>query len=279
MKHLNTPQAAHPDVAYAGLIHEAQQSGDRLKYRNGYRYRLICPDRLYFHHAPLVTLRKTSWKSALREWEWFMSGSNNINDLHPSVRHWWHPWADEYGYVRYNYSKQFRHYDGSSFRPGFNQLAAFVDGIKTHPHSSRHLMTTWHAEEMYAKDCPITNCHGTDIQAFVTNGRLDLHMTQRSADLVCGVQHNWIQYWAFLLWLAHTTGNTPGAFVWSGNDVHLYEVHVPVAEKIVWYARTQDIIKTPNLVYTPTSKVFKADDFRLDGDYSPLITESVEMVK
>ena len=267
---------SHVDKAFIDLIGDVRSSGRKVNPRNGERMRLHAPDKIRFNSTPLVSVRKTAWKSAIREFEWFMSGSNNVYDLHQSVRHWWHPWTDRMGNIMSNYSKQFRSYDGSAFRKGFDQIQAFIDGIKEKPHSARHVITTWHTEEMYSPDTKITNCHGTVIQAFVHDGVLDLTMYQRSADLICGVPHNWIQYWAFLLWLSHRTGNKPGQFIWDGGDVHIYAAHYEMTGRIMY--TDVDSVRTPQLVYTPTSEDFKADDFSLDGPYTPIITDSVEMV-
>ena len=37
-------------------------------------------------------------------------------------------------------------------------------------------------------------------------------------------------------------------------------------------------IKTPNLIYKPTCDRFKTSDFKLDGEYNPIIKDKVEMV-
>lgn len=271
----------HTDYAYIQLIEKILQYGWTVTPRNADRIRLHSPDKIRFNMTPLIHLRITAWKYALREMEWFLSGSSNVFDLHPSVRHWWHPWTDRMGNVLYGYSKQLRHFDGSAFRKGFDQVEAFIDGIIAKPYSARHLITTWHPEEMYSPKCPITNCHGTNIQAFVHDGILDLSMYQRSADVVLGLPHNWIQYWAFLLWLCHRTNTRPGTFIWDGGDVHIYKKqdHLDMAEKMkTAWCRATTRGPGPQLVYKPTSEHFKADDFTLSAPYTPIIREKVEMV-
>lgn len=272
------------DEQYVALVRETWGEGFEVNPRNGSRVRLFAPPPIRFRSTPLVGVRKTAWKSAIREFEWFLSGSNNVADLHPSVRKWWQPWANYLGNVRFNYGVQLRRQMGadSDYRD-FDQIAAFVAGIREKPHSARHVITTWYSPEMYSADCPITNCHGTVIQAQVNDGVLDLFTYQRSADLICGVPHNWIQYWAFVQWLAHATGNRVGRLIWQGGDVHVYRAHAEMTERLI---RTRDrhtecggsLPQPPQLVYTPTSDEFRADDFTLDGDYRPVITDAVEMV-
>lgn len=258
------------DFYYASLINTILAEGFETYTRNATRKRIICFSEIQFKSTPLVTLRKTAWKSALREWEWFMSGSNNINELHESVKKWWEPWANENGRVLFNYSVQFRNYDFH-----FDQIEQLVKGIKEHPYSTRNLITTWHTREMNDPSCPITNCHGTVIQAFV-DGDDSLHLKtyQRSVDVICGLPHNWIQYWAFLLWLSERTDKKVGSLIWIGGDMHIYQQHYDIAKRII------NVYVNPAPVLNLKSRGvdFKADDFELNGEYRYSVDEKVEMV-
>ena len=228
-----------------------------------------------FDKAPLISIRRTAWKSALREFEWFMSGSNNIDDLHPSVHKWWEPWANEDGFIHNNYSEQFRNFIG--IEGTVDQIEYLKDAVKDHPYSRRAVITTWNTADMIHHSTPITNCHGTVIQAFVEPEDNSLHLTmyQRSSDMVLGLPHNFIQYWAFLQYLAHHGKREVGTFTWIGGDCHIYDNHIDMAKKII--AADADSIDEIELIYKPTSEEFKADDFTLSAKYNPLIKESLEM--
>ena len=262
------------DRIFAELLGQIVISGDEIATRNSVTKR-YCNQMATFTSTPLISVRKTAWKNAIREFEWFLSGSNNINDLHPSVRPWWQPWADDSGLIANNYSIQFCDFAGHHSR--INQIEALKDGIKNHPNSRRNIITTWNTADMLHSTTPITNCHNSLTQAFVKPDN-SLHLTtyQRSSDMVLGVPHNFIQMWAFLQYLASSTGREVGSLTWIGGDCHVYESHLDMAEKI----RTADLseIKTPNLIYTPTSDQFKADDFSLDMPYTPLINEKLVMI-
>lgn len=265
------------DYEYAEVIGCAMR-GDSVTTRNSTVMRASNRVNADFFETPLVTVRKAAWKSALREWEWFMSGSDDINDLHKSVHGWWKPWANTWGRVYSNYSRQFRNFAGGGNT--VDQIEYLIDGIKNHPYSRRNVITTWNTADMVAPETPITNCHGTVIQAFVDpkTNELDLFTYQRSVDVICGLPHNWIQYWAFLMWLAHRSGRKVGRLEWCGGDVHVYDVHEPIVKEIgglKWGSQVED---GPNLVYNPTSQEFKADDFTLDREYVPLTTTKAEMV-
>ena len=244
--------------AYIDTTTKIMGEGEIINTRNSVVRRLTNL-MITFDETPLVTVRKTAWKNALREMEWFLRGGNNINDLHESVRPWWEPWADSHGDIPANYGVQFRDFGWH----GWDQISHLVDGLKQHPYSRRNVITTWETGDMAQPDTPITNCHGTVIQAFVdTNNRLNITMYQRSGDFLLGVQHNWIQYHALILWLARETGRLPGKLTWIGGDVHIYEDHWEVASEII---NTWAIPKAePQLVLREaTSGDFKAEEFEL----------------
>lgn len=473
------------DAVYAGLIDRILKDGGNVQTRNS-KCKRVFGEKIVFTETPLVGVRKTAWRNAIREWEWFMTGSNNINDLHESVRHWWRPFCkvDKHT-LCYNYGKALRrvyapevgrivevspsvmttddpatvpqfprqevaagtakhlgyestNHHGDKFRvvgylgnseylvqfdsngycvrskatnflrgtvrnpyfptvlgvgcygvvrpkdftyykraysvwsgfmercygrnrrnykwygakgvrvaprwkcfeyfiedlsrvPGFeewlsspgeydldkdyrkanyygpdvcvflpnknnvalaqaerfysvprrvvelDQVANFIEGIKEHPYSRRHCMATWIPQHVHSGLMEPTNCHGTVIQAVVTScGRLDMLMYQRSADVVCGLPCNWLQYWAFLQWLAGQTGRSAGSLTWIGGDVHVYEAHFDLARKIV--ASADKSKPTPVLQHKPSGDDFKADDFSLVGEYSPVLLDRAEMI-
>ncbi len=263
------------DEQYANLI-RACMEGPAVTTRNALCHRTICyPVR--FTSTPLVCARKTAWRTCLREWEWFMSGSNRIADLHESVRPWWQPWADKCGYVPYNYSRQFRFQAGNDDGNYFDQIGYLIDSVRDHPNSRRAVITTWNTSDMTRPDCPITNCHSSLVQAFVEPDGNTLHLKtyQRSADVICGVPHNWLQSWAFLMWLAHLTGRQVGSLMWEGGDCHVYDAHWSVANRVLGVS---NFAPAPELIYTPTSDDFRAGDFTLSCEYLPTLTDRAEMI-
>lgn len=262
------------DSIFINMLDTILSSGSEITTRNSVTKR-VRNLTAHFIATPLVCVRKTAWKLALREMEWFLSGSNNINDLHPSVRHWWQPWADDQGLIKNNYSIQFCDFAGHY--GSVDQVSALIEGIRHHPFSRRNVITTWNTADMLHPSTPITNCHNSLTQAFVEPDN-SLHLTtyQRSSDMVLGVPHNFIQMWAFLQYLAHHTGRSVGSLTWLGGDCHIYESHIDAAQRLI--ATDISAIQTPNLLYTPTSNVFKAEDFVLDSDYKPLNNEKLVMI-
>lgn len=261
------------DEMYADLIARCL-AGSKVTTRNSVCYRTRCV-RYTFTSTPLVGIRRVAWRTCLREWEWFMSGSNDIGDLHESVRPWWEPWA-RYGVVPFNYSVQFRR--AGVGRDTVDQIDYLIDSLTKHPNSRRAVVTTWHAPDMLNLNCPITNCHNTMTQCFVEpDNTLHMKTYQRSADVVCGVPHNWFQQWAFLVWLAHRSGRRAGSLEWEGGDCHVYAAHEDLANRML---NEPAAPSQPELVYEPKGddREFRAGHFYLYGEYRPAITERAEMI-
>jgi thymidylate synthase len=276
------------DRKYLDIIEDIFLDGQDIQARNAQTRRIVNP-MVTFDSTPLVSIRRTAWKQALREMEWFLSGSNDVNTLDRTVRKWWNPWADKSGFVKNNYSVQFRFWETNhqvssdykknsiTFSNRFDQIKYLLKEIKDKPNSRRAVITTWNTPQMAHEKTPITNCHGTVIQCYVNpDNTLDMTMYQRSADFMLGVPHNWIQYWAFLMYLAHQSGRKVGKFTWIGGDTHIYEQHMEVADKCRHTSLSQ--VDTPQLTYNPTSDNFKADDFTLVGEYKPVLNEKLELI-
>lgn len=273
------------DFEFVNDLHRIIECGSEMEARNATTKRLLNLSHT-FHQTPLVTVRKTAWKNALREFEWFMSGSCDIKDLHPKVHSWWKPWANKSGNIPNNYSVQFRNFSGfyneyDKTERTIDQVEYMIDTLKNDPGSRRNVITTWNTADMVSPDTPITNCHGTVIQAFVEPSDNSVHLTmyQRSCDMVLGVPHNWIQYWAFLMYIAHKSGRNVGSFHWIGGDCHVYPDHEKMVKEMsntMWHLKNKPY-EIPDLVYNPTSEDFKADDFSLNGKYEPLIKTSLKM--
>jgi len=271
------------DREFKSLIRDTLR-GEEVRTRNANVFRT---DTLMstFNSTPLISLRKTAWKNALREWEWFMSGSTNIKNLHPKVHHWWKPWVDEHGDVKNNYSRQFRNAHGICDSGKVVKVDQIEHAIKTainHKYSRRNIITTWNAAEMCSGETPITNCHSSIIQICIkkdkiakSNETINITTYQRSVDLMLGLPHNWIQMWAFLHYLAHRTGYEVGQLKWIGGDVHIYEDHLDTAENMLNY--DESTIFTPQLIYTPTNDKFNADDFSLKHKYKPVFKHKLKM--
>lgn len=251
------------DRQYQNLIARVCRNGDLVTARNAQTRRVFDADPVTFSTTPLITIRKTAWRLALREMEWFLSGNAKCPD---ELLHWWKEQLSPQGYYLNGYSEQLRNWND-----WFDQVQYLIDGLKAHPTSRRHILTTWNAEDMAAITGTNGNpntpacCHTTLAQCFVRAGTLHITSYQRSADLLLGWPHNIIQSWALLLWLAHQADLQPGNLRWIFGDLHIYseDSHLQCAAEIL-AARPQAC--NPTLVYNAIDKRnFSAADFEMVG--------------
>lgn len=224
------------DYIYQGLIQDILYRGEIITSRNGTVKRCFDLPTITFESTPLVTVRKTAWKKALREMEWFLSGNNTCPD---ELLDWWDGQLNKHDRYIGGYTDQLCSFvteDGI-----FDQISHLIHGIKHHPFSRRHVITTWNPADMHKitrlnlNDKTPTTCHNTITQFFVSKDHLlSLKTYQRSADMLLGVPHNWIQTWALLLWIAEQTGTVPHKMLWTFGDAHIYQEHshLEVAERI-----------------------------------------------
>lgn len=240
----------------------------------------------HFKELPLVTVRKTAWKKALLEMEWFMSGESKCPE---ELMDWWAGQLNPDNRYIAGYGEQLRKrgYRSNVNGLGWDQIYAQLKNIKEHPASRRLIMTTWEPLDMEIittlnrNNHTPTNCHGTLSQFFVRDGVLSLKTYQRSADILLGVPHNWVQYWALLTYFAHHTGNAIGELIWIFGDLHLYteESHMKAANEILALDPHTLGVNKLKFIYTYSGDVhlgcpkFKASDFIIEGIIpTPMVT-------
>ena len=184
---------------------------------------------------PAVTTKQLVWKSMVSELLWFISGSNNIRDLKKIYPHnkLWDGNYEDYlkrlgvsendGTMGRIYGTQWRRWRGDDRT--VDQLQAAIDLIVTDPNSRRMLVNAWNAAEIGPLDVALPPCHAF-FQFYVADGRLSLQLYQRSCDMFLGVPLNIASYSLLLHMVAKITGLTPGEFVHTLGDAHIYLNHV-----------------------------------------------------
>ena len=265
---------------YTTLLKQIMLDGDVVNTRNSEVYSHFNLPNVTFTKLPLITLRKTAWKKALHEMEWFLSGDTGCPD---ELLDWWNGQLDTDRCLTSGYGAQLRHSTFYDFRVdehnSFDQIEFIQDALKNNPNSRRLLMTTWNAGEMaYITETnnnpnTPTCCHSIVVQFFVRNGLLSMKTYQRSADMLLGVPHNWVQSWAMLMWFAHHAGLKVGSMTWMWGDAHIYREssHLKTVSDLIAFELTQD--PPLSMVYNPTSEDFKASDFSIEGTIPhPVIT-------
>ena len=171
---------------------------------------------------PLVTTKKVHLKSIIYELLWFLKGSTNIDYLKEHGVSIWDDWADERGELGPLYGAQWRSWptqDGDSI----DQISEVINQIKTNPNSRRLIVSAWNVSQI--DNMALPPCHAL-FQFYVAEGRLSCQLYQRSADIFLGVPFNIASYALLVLMIAKVTGLTPGDFVHTLGDAHLYLNHL-----------------------------------------------------
>ncbi len=213
---------------------------------------------------PILTLRRTAFKSAIDEilWIW-QKKSNNVNDLNSHI---WDSWADETGSIgkAYGYQLGIKH----KYKEGeFDQVDRVLFDLKNNP-SSRRIMTNIYnfqdLNEMHLYPCAYSMTF--NVSGNVLNGILN----QRSNDVAVANNWNVVQYSALLMMLAQVSGLVAGELVHVIADAHIYDRHIPVVEQMLRNPQ----FTAPKVKLNPEVKdfyKFTVDDFEIiDYEYNKL---------
>src|SRR5437764_7693817 len=109
---------------------------------------------------------------------------------------------------------------------GIDQIAKVIQEIKTNPDSRRLIVSAWNVADIDSMALP--PCHVL-FQFYVNDGELSCQLYQRSADLFLGVPFNIASYALLTMMVAQVVDLTPGDFVHTFGDLHLYQNHVEQA--------------------------------------------------
>jgi thymidylate synthase len=251
---------------YHSLLRRILEEGVDKPDRTGVGTRSVFGHQMRFDLAkgfPLVTTKKVHLKSILHELLWFLRGDTNVQYLRDHGVTIWDEWADADGNLGRVYGAQWRSWqkpDGSAV----DQIANLVQGLKSDPHSRRHLVVAYNPGEVDQMALP--PCHAF-FQFYVGKDRLSCQLYQRSADVFLGVPFNIASYAALTMMVAQVVGLEPGDFIHTLGDAHLYRNHTEQA----LLQLSRDERPLPQLVLNPDVCdlfAFRYEDFSLRG-YDP----------
>ena len=212
---------------------------------------------------PLLTTKKLHIKSIVYELLWFLRGDTNIHYLNEHGVTIWDEWADEAGELGRVYGAQWRDWRGEG-GVRIDQIDNVIAQIKSDPRSRRLIVSAWNPAEIDRVALP--PCHVL-FQFYVQNGKLSCQLYQRSCDLFLGVPFNIASYALLTMMVAQVVDLTPGDFVHTFGDLHLYNNHVDQAREQL----SRGCRPLPRMKLNPAIKNiydFKFEDFELVG-YDP----------
>ncbi len=252
--------------AYLDLVRTVLEQGERRTDRTGTGTISVfgAQTRLDLREGfPLLTTKKVLFSAVVRELLWFLRGSTNVRDDLTQHTPIWDAWADENGDLGPIYGAQWRTWGGR----GHDQIREVLRQIRETPDSRRMIVSAWNVADLPQMRLP--PCHALFQFSVREGGRLDLQLYQRSADLALGVPFNIASYALLLTIIAQETGLTPGIFVHTFGDLHVYANHVDGLRQQL----LRDPLPRPRLeIARKPMDELRFEDFRLlDYQHHPFI--------
>ena len=208
---------------------------------------------------PVITLRRTYFKSAVDELLWiWQKKSNNVHDL---KSHIWDSWADETGSIgkAYGYQLGVKHH----YKEGdFDQVDRILYDLKHNPLSRRIMSNIYNhhdLSEMHLYPCAYSMTF--NVSGDTLNGILN----QRSQDMLTANSWNVCQYAVLMHMFAQASGLKVGELVHVIADAHIYDRHIPIIKEMI----KRETYPAPKVTLNPEVKdfyEFTTDDFKIE-DY------------
>ena len=207
---------------------------------------------------PIMTLRRTAWKSAIDEMLWiWQKKSNRVSELNSHV---WDSWADENGTIgkAYGYQLAQKH----MYPEGeFDQVDRILFDLKNNPQSRRILANMYvHADlhEMRFYPCAYS------LTLNVTGDKLNAVLNQRSQDMAVANNWNVVQYAVLVSMFAQVSNLKAGELVHVIADAHIYDRHEEAIKRLM----DGEIFDAPEFRINPAVTDFydfKVSDFSVDN--------------
>ncbi|MDR6293951.1 thymidylate synthase [Inquilinus ginsengisoli] len=306
LDHSRTP---HPEHQYLDLLERAWREGAPRRDRTGVGTRALFGQTLRIDLSdgtvPLLTTKRVSWKTIVRELLWFLDGGTNIRPLLQDGVTIWTDWplakyrretgedisqkafearivedeafAQRWGDLGPVYGAQWRHwprYEPAGEADGETLYRRDPEGIDQITALVRDIRTHPSSRRLIFTGWNVAElggmalppCH-TTYQYFVADGRLSGLLHQRSCDVGLGVPYNLVTASLLIRMLAQQCDLEPGEFVWFGGDTHVYENHGDlVAEQLSREPRPWPVLR---FARRPESILdYRFDDFIIEG-YDP----------
>lgn len=228
---------------------------------------------------PILTTKKTFWKSAIAEMLGYLRGLTNAADFRALGTKTWDananetaawlesPYRQGVDHMGDCYGAQLRRFHDRDGKP-FDQLRKVYEDLRKGYDDRREIMTFWNPAEIN-RAC-LAACMHTHTWS-ILNGHLYLTSYQRSYDAPLGGPFNAIQVAWLLMVMAQITGLKPGKAFHKIVNAHIYEDQVELMRDV---QLTREPFEPPKLALNPDIRTLEdletwvtVDDFSLVGEY------------
>ena len=205
---------------------------------------------------PIMTLRKTFFRSCIDELLWiWQKKSNNVKDLNSHI---WDSWADNSGSIgkAYGYQLSVKHRYEEGY---FDQVDRILFDLKHNPNSRRIISNIYNHNDL--SEMNLYPC-AYSITLNVTGNKLNMVLNQRSQDMLVANNWNICQYAVLLHMFAQVSGLEAGTLLHVIADAHIYDRHIPLVKGLL----SLEPYPAPKFWINPEKKdfySFNVDDFKL----------------
>ncbi|MDC1151187.1 thymidylate synthase [Pelagibacteraceae bacterium] len=252
-KNRDLSQPKHEEYQYLNLIQDLLNEGKLEEGRNGKTLRGVGAA-MHFSlengKIPILTTKKTAWKTGTRELLWFIKGQTDNKILtDQGVGIWKGNTTAEflekcgldyepgrsigpmYGHQARFFNAAYTGCETDYTGQGIDQLQKVIDDLKNPEtrNSRRHVVSVWNPEQL---DQGVLNpCHIL-YQFVVTDGnKLSCLLQQRSVDTILGCPINILSYSILTCIIAKICDLEPYEFIHYCGDVHLYDDLIEIAKE------------------------------------------------
>lgn len=252
-KNRDLSQPKHEEYQYLNLIQDLLNEGKLEEGRNGKTLRGVGAA-MHFSlengKIPVLTTKKTAWKTGTRELLWFIKGQTDNKILtDQGVGIWKGNTTAEfletrgldyepgrsvgplYGFQGRFFNAPYTGCETDYTGQGIDQLQKVIDDLKNPEtrNSRRHVVSVWNPEQLDQGVLP--PCHIL-YQFVVTDGnKLSCLLLQRSVDTILGCPLNILSYSILTCIIAKICDLEPYEFIHYGGDVHLYDDLIEIAKE------------------------------------------------
>jgi len=285
-KDRNKEEKLHEEYQYINLLKDILDEGFLQNGRNG---KTLCCIGSAMHFSlengkiPILTTKKTAWKTCLKELLWFIAGDTDNKNLQSKKVHIWdgnssREYLDSVGLTRLEegdigpgYGFQWRHFNGHYTTCndkytgiGIDQLQSAIDILKdpTRRNSRRIIVSAWNPCQLSQMALP--PCHLIFHFIVKNENRLSCIMYQRSVDTMLGLPFNIASYSFLTHLIAKHCGLEAYEFIHYSGNSHIYESHIEQVQTQImrrpYEFPTLDILDTKENINDYT-----IDDFRINN--------------
>jgi thymidylate synthase len=238
----------HEEYQYLNLLKDLMEHGSLEEGRNG-PVQTAVGSAMHFSlengKIPILTTKKTAWKTCLKELLWFIRGQTDNNILNEQNVHIWDGNSSPefmksrglshyvdgdlgplYGFQWRFFNAPYSSYNEDYTGKGIDQLQNVIDTLKdpAQRSSRRMVISAWNPCQIDKGVLP--PCHVLFQFNVVDGNKLSCCLYQRSVDEACGKSFNLASYSFLVHLLAKHCDLIPHEFIHYGGNCHIYAEHL-----------------------------------------------------